>query len=336
MNISPRIGIVDSILKAGGAIRPLLVPANLTNGTGLLNPSVYNDNGKILVNIRHVGYTLYHSEVGLYEHQYGPLQYLHPENDRHLRTFNFIAELDDDLNIVGLTKVNTDRFDVEPKWEFVGLEDCRVVRWDGRLYICGVRRDTTPNGQGRMELSELNEKYEEISRFRIPAPGPDSSYCEKNWMPVIDMPYHYVKWSNPTEVVKVDVNKGTCETVVLDESKYISRSADLRGGSQVIPFKGYHIALIHEVNLYNSELGRKNGRYRHRFLVWDNDWNLIQISPLFSFLTGEIEFAAGMAEYEDDFLITFGFQDNAAFIVKVNKDYLWDFIWEKEDASAST
>jgi len=330
-----RTGIVKPILKTGGEIRPLLVPSTLTNGTGLLNPSVYIDDDKILVNIRHVGYTLYHSEVGLYEHQYGPLQYLHPESDRKLRTFNYIAELDKELNIEKLVKINTERLDVEPKWEFVGLEDCRVVRWDKKLYVCGVRRDTTPNGQGRMELSELNEDYEEISRFRIPAPGPNSSYCEKNWMPIIDMPYHYVKWSNPTEIVKVDITEGTCKTVYLDESKFQPRSADLRGGSQVIPFKGYHIALSHEVKLYNSELGRKNGRYRHRFLVWDKDWNLIKVSPIFSFLTGQIEFAAGLAEYGENFLITFGFQDNAAYIVKAYKDFIWDFIWEKEDASES-
>ena len=39
---------------------------------------------------------------------------------------------------------------------FVGLEDARVVRWNNQLYICGVRRDVYDNGQGRMELCEID------------------------------------------------------------------------------------------------------------------------------------------------------------------------------------
>ena len=49
-------------LDNGGSIHPLIIPASITNGTGLMNPSVYNDNGKIIVNLRHVNYTFYHSE----------------------------------------------------------------------------------------------------------------------------------------------------------------------------------------------------------------------------------------------------------------------------------
>ena len=35
-------------LDNGGSIHPLIIPASITNGTGLMNPSVYNDNGKII------------------------------------------------------------------------------------------------------------------------------------------------------------------------------------------------------------------------------------------------------------------------------------------------
>lgn len=329
-----KTGIVSPILLAGGSIHPLIVPADKTRGTGLMNPSVFYDfiTNQLLVNIRHVNYTLYHSEGNMFEHQYGPLQYLHPENDIALRTDNYIAVLNEDLTTKSVTKVDTSTLDVKPLWEFTGLEDCRLFRWGSRLYLCGVRRDTTPNGQGRMELSEIvfeGEEIKEVSRFRIPAPPPNNSYCEKNWMPIIDMPYHLVKWSNPTEVVKVDTAAGTCETAILDESKILPLTADMRGGSQVIPWGEYRMALIHEVNLYNSELGRKNGRYRHRFVLWDKNWTIVKTSPTFSFMCGEIEFAAGAAVIGDDLLISFGFQDNAAFILKAPKDLIDKFIWEK-------
>jgi hypothetical protein len=78
-------GLAKPVIAAGGSIQPLIIPAD-SSGTGLMNPSVYVDGQTILVNLRHVNYTLWHSEHKKFEHRYGPLQYLHPENDIHLRT----------------------------------------------------------------------------------------------------------------------------------------------------------------------------------------------------------------------------------------------------------
>jgi hypothetical protein len=321
---------VQIALQNGGKIEPLLIPSELTGGTGLMNPSVLVDNGKILVNIRHVNYTFYHSEAKLFQHQYGPLTYVHPEHDMHLRTVNYYCELNDNLEIVRYNKIDTSKFDTyEPLWDFVGLEDVRLFRWNGKLYTCGVRRDTTPNGQGRMELCEIivdSENVVEVSRFRIPPPNDPNSYCEKNWMPILDIPYHFIKWSNPTEVVKINPGDKTCETVKL--SNYVPLPRDLRGGSQVIKWGENYIACTHEVDLFNSEVGRKDAVYRHRFIIWDKDWNIIKYSRDFDFMSGHVEFCIGMDHYNDnEVLMTFGFQDNAAFILKVSKDVINNFIY---------
>jgi len=314
-------------LDNGGAIIPLIIPAALTEGTGLMNPSMFiDDDGKIKVNLRHVNYTFYHSEAKLFQHQWGPLTYIHPENDMHLRTWNWYCELDNDLNITRFTKVDTSTFDTyEPLWDFVGLEDARIFRWEKKLYLSGVRRDTTKIGQGRMELSEIivdKDTVKEISRVRIQPPV--DSYCEKNWMPIMDMPFHYVKWSNPTEVVKVDPTTGVATTAFLTER--IPLNGDFRGGSQLVKFRGYYLAVVHEVNLFKSEVGRKDGVYRHRFLMWDDKFNLIAYSRDFAFMDAHVEFAVGMAQQGSDMLISFGFQDNAAYILRMNVDVLEKFI----------
>jgi hypothetical protein len=314
-------------LDNGGAIRPLIIPAVLTEGTGLMNPSMFiDDDGKIKVNLRHVNYTFYHSEAKLFQHQWGPLTYIHPENDMHLRTWNWYCELDNDLNITRFTKVDTSTFDTyEPMWDFVGLEDARIFRWEEKLYLSGVRRDTTKIGQGRMELSEIivdQDTVKEISRVRIEPPV--DSYCEKNWMPIMDMPFHYVKWSNPTEVVKVDPTTGVATTAFLTER--IPLNGDFRGGSQLVKFRGYYLAVVHEVNLFKSEVGRKDGVYRHRFLMWDDKFNLIAYSRDFAFMDAHVEFAVGMAQQGSDMLISFGFQDNAAYVLRMNLDVLEKFI----------
>lgn len=320
---------VKLALKNGGLLKPLIIPNELTNGTGLCNPSVIIKDNNIIINLRHIQYTLYHSELCKYEHQYGPLVYLNPENDISLTTTNFICELNKDLEIIQYNKIDTSLLDKPPLWEFVGLEDARIVDWNNKIYLTGVRRDTTTNGQGRMELSELDftdTEVKEISRFRIPAPGKDNSYCEKNWMPILDQPYHYIKWTNPTEVVKVDPIEQTCTTVHLSEWQQMPK--DLRGGSQVIPYKEGYLTINHETDLYKSEAGRKDATYRHRFTYWDKNWNVIKFSQVFSFMNTKIEFACGLAEYKGDYLITFGVQDNAAFILKVTGKFLENFINE--------
>ena len=321
---------VKYILENGGSISPLIIPSEYTKGTGLFNPSVYLDGDNLLLNLRHCQYTIYHAEKNIFEHEYGPLVYLNPENDITLTTTNYLCKINDNLEIDSFMKVDTSLLDVKPIWEFVGLEDCRVVRWDNKLYLSGVRRDTTPNGVGRMELSEIqisNQVTKEISRFRIPAPGSDNTYCEKNWMPITDMPYHYVKWCNPTEVVKVDPVNKTCTTVYLDETKYTPLPYDFRGGSQVIPFGEYRIALVHTVNLFKSEAGRKNATYRHCFIVWDKDWNIVKITEQFDFMGAEIEFCAGMTEYKGDIIVSFGFQDNAAYLLKIPRKNINEIVY---------
>jgi hypothetical protein len=324
------MNFVTKTLQAGGSIHPLVVPAELgTKGTGLFNPSVYKDGKDLWVNVRHCQYTIYHAEKGKYEHQWGPLCYLCPEDDLTLTTTNWLCKLDKNLNISRHTRVDTSKLDVKPLWEFVGLEDCRIFRWDGKFYMCGVRRDTTPNGQGRMELSEIEwigNTAREISRYRIPTPGDNSSYCEKNWVPILDMPYHFVKWSNPTEIVRVDMVNKVTEQVFL--GKHVAPIPyDFRGGSQVIPFGEYRITLAHVLTkFFKTETGRKNAQYRHAFIVWDKEWNVVKYGDLFDFMGGEIEFCCGMTEHNGNFLITFGFQDNAAYLLNVPRSVIEGYI----------
>ena len=320
---------VNQIAEEGGTIHPLLFPSDYLKGPGLTNPSVFVDrNNKILVNIRNISYTLYHAEKKKYEHHWGPLVYIHPENDCHLRTNNVLCGYDDDMKMKTYCRIDTSELDETPLWEFVGLEDARIVRWNDKLYITGVRRDIDTIGTGRMELSELqidDDGVKEISRHRIPAPGPNDSYCEKNWMPIKDLPYHYVKWTNSTEVVKYDIENETCETVALQDWQDLG-CMDLRGGSQVLKWGDGYIALTHETYLLRSDADRKDAIYRHRFVIWDKDWKIVKVSKQFSFLEGSIEFAVGMDYYKDDILITFGFQDNAAYMLRFPKTFLERFL----------
>lgn len=327
------MNLVEKAVHYGGKLAPLVIPHGLTSGTGLMNPSIFiDDNGEILVNLRHVNYTLYHAEnKQMFPSRFGPLSYLHPEKDRRLVTANYLCRLNSDLEMINHARVDTSALDVEPIWEFVGEEDCRVVQWEGDYYLVGVRRDTTTNGQGRMEYSKIeidwdNWTVKEVSRVRINAPEPNTSYCEKNWIPVLDKPWHFIKWTMPTELVKANPETGECEQVFVRQTPPAPK--DQRGSSQVIRWGSVYISITHEVDLFKNYLKQKDAIYRHRLVVWDQQLNVVGLSKPFSFLDARVEFCVGAAVLNDNLLVSFGFQDNAAFVLEVPKVVVEDLIME--------
>ena len=322
---------VKLVLENGGDIKPLLIPLEEVPGPTLANPSVLVSNGKILVNLRNLNYILYHSELSVFENgDWGPLSYIHPETDNTLTTVNYIVELNDSLDIIKHFRIDTSVFDTyKPQWEFVGLEDVRLIEWEGKIYTIGVRRDLDTVGTGRMESCEIEitpDGVKEVSRYRIPGPPPDNEYCMKNCTPIEDKPNHLLKWTNATALMKF-YPEGK-ETEVIETEGYTPGYNDMRGGSQVIKYEDGYLTVIHETELYKTEQDKKNATYRHRFVMWDKDFKNKKFSKLFSFLNMKVEFCCGLAEYNGDYLATFAVQDNASYIIRIPGAYLKTFLNE--------
>ena len=323
------MNLVQKSVQQGGKLAPLVFPHDLI---ALMNPSIYIDNdGDILVNVRATNYTLYHSEnKQLFPSPWGPLAYLHPEKDMRLVTENYLIRVDKNLEVINHTKVEMLNLHT-PIWEFVGLEDARLVQWDNEYCLIGVRRDTTNMGQGRMEITQITLDKEswtakEVSRDRMPTPEPDTSYCEKNWMPINDKVNTFVKWASPVEVVKYDSELKTTSQLSLKQG--LRPFKDQRGGSQLIRWNNYYISITHEVNLFKNYLKQKDGLYRHRLCVWNEDIDLVGLSQPFSFLDANIEFCVGAAEFEGDLLLSFSISDNCAFILRTPKDIVDSLVLE--------
>lgn len=304
--------LAREVSKAGGKLIPLIHPPEHLSKDypTIMNPSIFIENDTIKCVVRNTNYILWHNELNQYFNSpWGPLAYLNPEDDLKLKTRNWVYDLDLSLGIVDIQLIDTVALDSDPLWSFVGLEDARLVKWEDSWYLTGVRRDTSQNGQGRIELSEILNNVE-FSRTRIEVE--EESYCEKNWMPIIDLPFHFIRWPNPLEVVKVSGN--SCVTLFKKPEDLALEG--FRGGSQVIRAGDYRIAVIHEVFIHFNELNQRDGKYTHRFLIWDLDWNLKWTSEDFSFLDTPIEFACGLAILRESLVISLGASDNCAFLLQ--------------------
>ena len=89
-----------------------------------------------------------------------------------------------------------------------------------------------------------------------------------------------------------------------------------------------YICITHEVDLFKNYLQQKDAIYRHRLVIWDEQFNFAGMSQPFSFLDARVEFCVGAAEYNGDLLVSFGFQDNAAFVLSVPRIVVDDLILE--------
>jgi hypothetical protein len=146
-------------------------------------------------------------------------------------------------------------------------------------------------------------------------------------MPVLDNPYHFVKWAMPTEVVKANPNKPECEQIIVNNSMP-NPPRDQRGGSHVVAWSDYYLCVTHEVNLWRNYLNQKDSTYRHRLIVWDKEFNFVGLSKEFAFLDTPIEFCVGAALINDNMLLSFGVQDNSAFVLEVPKSVVDEMIEE--------
>ena len=129
--------LVKEILKLDGMIKPLTIDSSATNGTGLCNPSLLYTNKELYMILRHVEYTLYvcEGEQKFQSRYEGPLSYYHRDDDLNLRTNNYFCTIDQTtLEISNFNKIDTVKLDSKPQWNFIGLEDARLVNWNNKYF----------------------------------------------------------------------------------------------------------------------------------------------------------------------------------------------------------
>ena len=326
------MNFVNRVIDGGGRFKRIKPQNEQLQKMGLFNPSIMIDGEKIYVSFSSSTYSMYYSENQRYTIGGEYLDYIKPESDKFIITTNYICELTDELNVKTCFKVDTDKFDKEPLWKYAGLEDPRLVKWDKKFFLVGVRRDDNVGGKGRIELSEIKldeQSAVEVWREKLPTPFDVDSYCEKNWMPIVDEQYRFVKWTNPTEIVVWDpVEKQLNQELLIEQDEKIPQI--FRGGSQVIKIGERFLTIIHQVE--HSQVDDKfTMSYDQRFVEWDRQWKITRVSKPFKMLGGGIEFVSGMAIYGDDILISFGFQDCLAFILRVPFNIIEEFLNEEID-----
>lgn len=150
----------------------------------------------------------------------------------------------------------------------------------------------------------------------------DSPRDERNWMPLVTgRELRFIYALEPTTTI-----------VLYDDRTHVVRPAPgdiaapggtLRGGAQVIPYKGSNfLAIVHHVHWRDGTLV-----YWHRFVELDRFLQIRRKSPPWCFGDPErhlnkegVEFVAGVVVWGGEFVLSFGHADRTAHLARVAPD----------------
>jgi len=317
-----KYGFIKYLLNNGAEVSPLEINYDEVETLASMNPSIWIDGDIGYINIRAVNYNLFNSRYREYTQTDQPVAYVN-KIEYYLQTENYFGTIDlNTLNIKQISKVQMMQIH-NPAWHFTGLEDARIIKWDENLYLCGVRRDIQEDGQGRMELTKIewiDNNWVETERTRIPAAGDDTAYLEKNWMPIIDKPYTWIKWSSPFEYCTYDkeTNKLNC---------YFNGNfkACYRGDSHLVHIGNYYYCFVHDVlnKQLREETNARVSYYKHFILRINEDLSPAGIFGPFSYDNRfNIEFGCGLAKKDNKLYLTYAEDDAIALIVKFDESLI--------------
>jgi predicted GH43/DUF377 family glycosyl hydrolase len=268
-----------------------------------MNPSIasHPDGGFFCI-VRHVNY------------EYLRGDYRQLDGGEVIRTENVLLRLNEDLNVEWSSPIDDAMLCNHARlFPVLGLEDARLFQRGGDWWMSGTCREHRSDGRCQIVMCKID--VDSLHRARV-----DSSFQlpflsthghEKNWMPVVGPEHEWVWGVQPTVRCRFDS---------LTNSLVPTRSAkgdlSIRGGSQVVPFRGGWLAVVHDVE-FKSEARV----YRHRFARWDAQWNLDYVSEPFRLGDDEfgLEFCAGLVVLDDEkrLVLSVGIGDSRAELIEM-------------------
>lgn len=278
------------------------------NNYNCMNPSICNYNGQLYMVIRTVNYDISYTENNHY--------YDMKDNDQWIvRTRNYLADFNDDLEITRIREILLP--ETLPPVAFpqvVGFEDMRLFECQGDLWTSSTVRQLTPEGWHEIVVAriELKSDVAQLDDWWVVHPDHCEKAQEKNWMAAVKNDELFFIYNN--DPVTVLDHAGH----MIQQNKNARPFDNFRGGSPLLPFDDGYLTIIHETSVYDY----MPRHYTHRFVYYNTDFQIEQISDLFYLYEKGIEFAAGMCwdNTNTRLLVSFGFKDRLAMIADFDAD----------------
>lgn len=232
-----------------------------------------------------------------------------------------------------------------------GLADIRIFNWRNELYaLCVAKPKETVTCHQPLSSNWLSRLHEVFikRKFRKKKTGqggstsakmlltklvgqtletvfllPSREKVEKNWMPWVNNDrLYFIYHHNPFELLEFD-GVGIVNSFM---PKMDSRLKGISGSSVVVPFGVNFIGVTHK-----KFLGRLHDRgrnepltcYTHQVIIYGPNFEVLDISPDFTFEGERVEFCCGIVVTEDFVALSYGVWDVTAVVIKIDlKEFL--------------
>lgn len=192
-----------------------------------------------------------------------------------------------------------------------GLEDPKLFYRDGAWHFTAVTMEKGHTEKARMSICRLSDDLSSIVSFEKFA-GMDANKPEKNWMLPND-PNSNFDWIYAGNAI---IKDGKIIHRITDSDNF----ASIRGNTNLhlLP-DGTYLAVVHRM-WTRIILNASIRHYVHYFANYDQNGTLIKMSKGFVFEHLGTEFAAGLCEKGNDFLVSYGSKDVSCHIALLPKE----------------
>jgi hypothetical protein len=275
------------------AVFPLILPPkcfidrfNSVNSYMDMNPSMWIDNGKVMILVRSVNYRKFlNKHFTIYE--------------THSNSIYQLIRCDvSNWNDITCEDIIVENMLPTYPTYWLGLEDIRFITSTELLV-------TIPscNKNGNPSIFKARLEGNKIHSFSECYPN----HIEKNWMPFYNNSKgcHQVIYSLTPFIIKsIDIDD--CTTIGT-----IKTLEGFHGSTNGIEFRDGILFLVHITS----------DKVYHKWILFHPLTNEIKVSEQFVFFNySYIEFTCSLAKYNDRLFVSIGVNDDKAFIIEVNHD----------------
>ncbi len=287
------LDLMSSYIKPLSFVTKLNLSCPTFNPFRISTPCIRKINNELVCNMRAINYE--YTKEG---------DYISRDDDRLVRTINYIVRLDDNL-IVDMFKISEDENLVIHPYHVLGMEDIRLI--NEKYFLC-TRLDVTPSHQPKMCLCEYN-RNKTISTKILDY---QNMGTEKNWLPLVKEDCKIIYSFHPLIIFDLNLETGVL-TPFLTKSISKFNLSTFRGSAVPIYYNEGWLMTIHQVYYH------KLRKYYHRFVWLSEDFNTIKISDAFYFDKIGVEFNLGLAEKDDTFILTYSVDDSQPTLLTIDK-----------------
>jgi hypothetical protein len=233
-------------------------------------------------------------------------------NGDKIRNQVWFAELDEELQLQNLRQIDFSNSGYSMER---GVEDPKLLWRNGQWMFTAVAAERSIPVARHCECY-MNAKTTAVEKIVL-YEGVNAMKPEKNWMTSGNKPKNFDYVYGPNSVV----SNGLVISKLHDNKKI----AGLRGNTHLLELKdGTYLAIMHHLAIRKGQQKFLRDRfiyvddvqkiYMHYFVRIDEHGTIVEISDPFHFISRGIEFAAGIVEKDDNYVISFGKDDVSSHV----------------------